>query len=354
MTRPDVTVRGAGVFGLSIAWACALRGARVRVVEAVAVGAGASGGVVGALAPHVPEAWNGKKAFQLESLLAAEAWWSAVEAASGLTTGYARTGRLQPMADTAAVEAARVRGQGAATLWQGRAVWELVKATGARWEPDSPSGWIVRDTLTARINPRAALAALVGAVRSKGGEVIVGEAPDEGAVVWATGAAGLAELSAALGQPVGDRQKGQAALLALDAREAPQLFVDGLHIVPHADGTVAIGSTSERVWQDPAATDGQLDALIAKARAACPALRDAPVVARWASLRPRAASRAPMLGPWPGRPGHFIANGGFKIGFGMAPGVAEAMAALVLDEVDRIPPGFRVEASLKKGGPVTP
>ena len=35
---------------------------------------------------------------------------------------------------------------------------------------------------------------------------------------------------------------------------------------------------------------------------------------RWAGLRPRARSRAPMLGAWPGRPGHFIANGGFKIG----------------------------------------
>lgn len=347
MARPDVTVRGAGVFGLSIAWVCAARGARVRVVETAAVGAGASGGVVGALAPHVPEAWNEKKAFQLESLLVSEAWWGAVEAASGLSTGYGRTGRLQPLADAAAVEAARLRGQGAAALWQGRAVWEVVAATGAAWEPSSPSGWIVRDTLTGRINPKGALAALVAAVRSAGGEVVVGEAPDEGAVVWATGAAGLADLSADLRQPVGDGQKGQAALLAHDARKAPQLFVDGLHIVPHADGTVAIGSTSERVWDDPAATDSQLDALIAKARAACPHLRDAPVVARWAGLRPRAASRAPMLGAWPGRPGHFIANGGFKIGFGMAPGVAGAMAALVLDGVDRIPAGFRVEASLK-------
>ena len=29
----DVTVRGAGIFGLSVAWACALRGASVRVVD---------------------------------------------------------------------------------------------------------------------------------------------------------------------------------------------------------------------------------------------------------------------------------------------------------------------------------
>ncbi|MGB3280922.1 MAG: FAD-dependent oxidoreductase, partial [Pseudorhodobacter sp.] len=69
------------------------------------------------------------------------------------------------------------------------------------------------------------------------------------------------------------------------------------------------------------------------------------LVERWAGLRPRSRSRAPMLGAWPGRPGHYIANGGFKIGFGMAPGLAECMADLVLDGQDRIPEDFRVEAS---------
>jgi glycine/D-amino acid oxidase-like deaminating enzyme len=53
-----------------------------------------------------------------------------------------------------------------------------------------------------------------------------------------------------------------------------------------------------------------------------------------------------MLGPHPLRPGEYIANGGFKIGFGMAPLVAGLMADLVLDGHDRIPPGFRPEASL--------
>jgi glycine/D-amino acid oxidase-like deaminating enzyme len=140
--------------------------------------------------------------------------------------------------------------------------------------------------------------------------------------------------------------KGQAALLHFDARDRPQLFVDGLHIVPHADGTVAIGSTSERDYDDPAATDAQLDDVIDRAVAAMPVLHGARVVQRWAGVRPRSRSRAPMLGPWPGRPGHFIANGGFKIGFGMAPMVAEVMADLILDGRDAIPGDFRVEASL--------
>ena len=40
-----------------------------------------------------------------------------------------------------------------------------------------------------------------------------------------------------------------------------------------------------------------------------------------------------MLGAHPLRPGQFVANGGFKIGFGVAPLAGEAMADLVLEEV---------------------
>jgi len=76
--------------------------------------------------------------------------------------------------------------------------------------------------------------------------------------------------------------------------------------------------------------------------AALPALAGAPVRARWAGVRPRAKSRAPLLGAWPGRPGQFVANGGFKIGFGMAPKVAQVMIDLVLDGKDAIPAGFRL------------
>ncbi len=96
-------------------------------------------------------------------------------------------------------------------------------------------------------------------------------------------------------------------------------------------------------------TDAQLDALIDKARALCPALADAPVVDRWAGIRPRAKSRAPMVGPWPGRPGHYVANGGFKIGLAMAPAVAVMLADLILDGTDRIPPGFLPPVAMAGG-----
>ena len=82
--------------------------------------------------------------------------------------------------------------------------------------------------------------------------------------------------------------------------------------------------------------------------AAVPALAGAEVTHRWSGIRPKAASRAPLLGAWPGRATHFVANGGFKIGFGMAPKVAEVMADLVLEGQDAIPPEFRLDALLQK------
>lgn len=333
MATADVTVMGAGIFGLSVAYACAKRGARVRVIDPFGVGAGSSGGLVGALAPHVPENWNDKKAFQFESLIMAEGFWSEVCATTGIDAGYLRSGRLQPLPDDRAVELARARAETAKDLWQGKAVWEVVPAGEAAWMPPSPTGLVVHDTISALIQPRRATHALAGAVTALGGEIAQDGKP-EGKVVWATGWAGMKEVG-------GNGVKGQAALLDFNAAGRPQLFADALHIIPHTDGTVAIGSTSEREFDAPDTTDGQLDDVIARAVAAFPVLAGARVIERWAGVRPRSKSRAPVLGAHPLRTGEYIANGGFKIGFGMAPKVGEVIADLLLDGVDQIPEGFR-------------
>lgn len=345
MATVDVTVVGAGIFGLSIGYVCATRGARVRVVDRAGIGAGASGGIVGALSPHTPENWNAKKQFQFESLLASRGFWPEVDARSGVSSGYGQVGRLQPIADARAVELAWARGESAKGLWHGQADWTVISAHDA-WSPPSPTGLLIHDTLSARLHPQRACESLAGAIRALGGEIAIGETANDGRIIWATGSAGLQNLSMQLGKPVGAGIKGQALLLRHDAGGAAQLFIDGLHVIAHDDGTVAIGSTSEREFNDPVGTDALLDDLHKRAIATLPQLGDAPVIQRWAGVRPRAKSRAPMLGAWPGRPWHFIANGGFKIGFGMAPKVAEVMADMVLDGRDVIPEGFRVEANL--------
>ena len=346
MAIADVTVMGAGVFGLSVAFACAQRGARVQVIDPNGVAAGASGGIVGALAPHVPENWNAKKAFQFESLITAEEYWRRVAELSGAPTGYTRSGRLQPLADEAAVSLARARAKTALELWEGQAHWAVIPADDAGgWAPPSPSGLLVKDTLTALVHPRDATRALALAVVALGGRIDI-EAPIAGTVVWATGWQGMVEMNAHRPRQVGNGVKGQALLLDYAMPGAPQVFADTLHFVPHLDGTLAIGSTSEREFGVADAVDDQIDALHARAVAAMPMLADAPVLTHWAGVRPRARSRAPMLGQHPFRDGEFVANGGFKIGFGMAPKVGEVMADLVLDGRETIPEAFLPEASL--------
>ncbi|MCW9043110.1 MAG: FAD-binding oxidoreductase [Pseudopelagicola sp.] len=342
----DVTVMGAGAFGLSVAWSCVKRGASVRVIDPFGLGSGSSGGTVGALSPHTPENWNDKKEFQFQSLLMAETYWAEIERIGDQPSGYGRVGRLQPVMNDRGFELARAREETARTLWRGKATWRVIPAEDAGdWAPLTPTGHLIHDTLSARMSPRMACAALAAALRAKGTE-IVSNAPESGQVIWATGWRGLVEMSEDMGRMVGNGVKGQSALLRLSRPNAPQLFADAVHIIPHVDGTVAIGSTSERDFNAPDTTDALLDDVLARAFAAVPALHGAEVIERWAGVRPRAKSRAPMLGDHPTKPGQYIANGGFKIGFGMAPKVGEVMADLILDGTDNIPEPFKPEASL--------
>ncbi len=346
LAMADVTIRGAGIFGLSLAWVCLQRGARVRVIDPNGPGAGASGGLVGALAPHVPENWNSKKGFQLESLLMAQPFWSEVETEGGVSSGYTRAGRLQPIIDAHALTLAQRRADTAKTLWGPAATWQVIDTPPVpAWAPHSATGFWILDTLSAHLHPKRACQSLVAALSARGAE-ITREGRDAGTVVWATGVADLDRISQSVGRTVGNGVKGQAALLQFAMPDGQQLFADGLHFVPHVDGTLAIGSTSEREYDTEDQTDDQLDALIDRARELLPALRDAPILSRWAGIRPRSKSRAPMLGPHPLDPTQFIANGGFKIGFGMAPKCANVMADLVLEGRDAIPEAFRPEASL--------
>ncbi|MEV8467363.1 FAD-dependent oxidoreductase [Fluviibacterium sp. DFM31] len=347
MTIASITIHGAGIFGLSVAYFCLKKGARVTVVDPGGVGAGASGGLVGALSPHTPENWNPKKAFQFESLIMAAPFWDDVARLSGRDPGYGRVGRLQPLADARAVQLARMRQETAAALWQGKAVWEVIEADLAgAWAPRSATGLLIRDTLSARLHPRQGCAALAAAIVALGGEITEAAPVGQDVTVLATGYTGLLDLSQELGVPVGSGVKGQGALLDLDRAGAPQIFAEGVHVVPHGDGTVAVGSTSEREFDAATTTDAQLDAVLETAIRVCPVLNGVPVLARWAGVRPRARSRAPMLGAHPIRPASFIANGGFKIGFGVAPKVGQVMADLILEGVDAIPEGFRVSDNL--------
>ncbi len=350
----DVIVVGGGIFGLSVAYCCARNGQRVKVIDRAGIGSGASGGVVGAMSPHTPDEWNPKKAFQYEALVSAESFWAEVDARSGLSSGYGRVGRITPNMNTRVQALSIKRAASAPDIWGPRFKWDLIDTHPLIDDSYSEYG-LVYDTFSARIHPRQACASLLRACQDLGVETIAGQtvtaitdhavSGDWGefradAIVLAAGAQGFELLDRQYNRNTGTGVKGQSAVLDICLGDAPTIAGEGLYIVPHTNGTVGVGSTSEVTFDDPYSIDAQLDDVLTKARRLCPAIRDAPVLSHWAGLRPKAAKRTPMVGKLPNLDGIYVAGGGFKIGFGIAHKIGQLLADQIAGLDVDLPPTF--------------
>ena len=86
----DLLIVGGGIMGLWAAVMAERAGIDAVLVERQAIGAGASGGVLGALMPYMPDRWDIKKQYQFEALVALEREIESLEAQTGLSTGYRR------------------------------------------------------------------------------------------------------------------------------------------------------------------------------------------------------------------------------------------------------------------------
>ena len=366
-------VVGGGIVGLWVARFAGQAGLSVVLLEAAKIGSGASGGLLGALMPHMPERWNPKKQFQFDALVSLEPKIAGIEAETGLACGYRRCGRLLPLARQHHAGLAADRATDAETRWRTQAggySWQLLdRAPVQDWPAigSMPHG-LVLETLAARVNPRRYLAALAadlgGNVTTIEGDSLDGVEPatgvatttagrtiTSGSLVLTAGHAGFVLLERLTGRPstdFGTGIKGQTALLEAEIDpDWPLVFQDGTYVVPHEGGFAAVGSTSETVFDSGTETDGQLDGVIAKAAALCPALADAPVVERWAGIRPKAIKRDPMIGAVPGYGNLFVASGGFKITFGIAHEMARCVLDLALEgRGEGIPQSFRIEHHL--------
>ncbi|GAB4351256.1 MAG: FAD-binding oxidoreductase [Oricola sp.] len=324
---------------------------------------------MGALMPHQPTGWNEKKQFQLDALISLERELAELEAVTGMSAGYRRTGRVMPIRNAEKRRQSTQWADASRANWPAPYRWRVVDdpPAAARLPADQAPFGANTDNLSARLYPRRLSAALAaglrlhsvavrentgicriapdGVLHLDGGETLV-----PGHAILCAGWESFALVADRFGAPPGQGVKGQAALLRptgpLDPA-SPILYDNGTYVIVHETGDVAVGSTTETEFADPGSTDGEIDAVIASAQALCPALQGAEILERWAGVRPKAAGREPLAGPLPGFANVSIATGGFKIGVAIAHRMADAVLARITgDYPDYLPGIFRPENRL--------
>ncbi|MES0807980.1 FAD-dependent oxidoreductase [Roseibium sp. SCPC15] len=352
----DLAIAGAGVFGLSIARRAIKQGLRVVVLEARYVGAGSSGGLLGALMPHMPARWNPKKEFQFQALFSLEESIRQLEHDTGLSCGYRRCGRILPLTTKDKLEHHQERAEESKLRWlpEETGFSYVVEAAGSRadWlDPAAAPFGLVYETLAARASPRSYLAALAAFVRTQG-TLIEGAAVtdfDETSVsvrlagehtpitasrlVLSGGFSAFDLIEHFTGEMIGRGEKGQALILdGKGLEDRPAIYCDGLYVVPHANGSVAVGSTADREFSDTTPSPARTQELLQRATAFCPQLKGRELIADWAGIRPRCNKRDPLIGKLPGFDAVYAATGGFKISFGIAHQIADCLVAEITGE----------------------
>lgn len=324
------------------------RGEKVVLLEKHKIGAGASGGFLGALMPHMPDSWNAKKQFQFEGLDTLERTVAELEEETGVSCGYRRCGRVMPVTNEKLLGQIERRIKGAGEHWQGRYAMSLQHSQSDDWiSPEIASFGIQQDTLSARINPRQYISSLDAYVRPRcdlleGVEVmklVSGKTQNEvflaggdkiiaGKIIVANGYQAYSLLQPFMGEhnadkPIGRGVKGQAVLLEYAHNdELPIAYHDGSYVVPHEGNRVAVGSTSENEWEDATSFDDGNMGFYERAMELVPALKNAPIIDKWAGVRPRntleGRGTEPFFGAIEGHGNLIALIGGFKITLGIA------------------------------------
>jgi glycine oxidase len=355
----DLVVVGGGVIGLSCAWRAARGGARVAVLERLQPPAGATRVAAGMLAP-VGELTFGEPELLEMTLAAAELYPEFVaelEAATGVGTGYARSGALHVALDRdEAAELRRVhdlqRSLGLEAEWLSpRRCRELEPGL----TPSFNGGVLAAGE--AAVDPRALTAALLAALEFEGVELRTGVEVDAaltdhgrvtgvrtshgeelaaGAVLLATGAfsgetAWLPEPARPAVRPV----KGQIIELGPRAGEAPPceriLASERVYLVPRGDGRLIVGATVEEQGFDTTVTAGGVHELLREAYRLLPDVAEMELIEATAGLRPGTPDNLPRIGPSPVE-GLLWATGHYRNGILMAPLAAETIAGLLATE----------------------
>ncbi|WP_372498443.1 NAD(P)/FAD-dependent oxidoreductase [Streptomyces monomycini] len=374
---PDVVVVGSGIIGAACAEALTRRGVRVTVLDRAPLASGTTahgeGNLLVSDKPPGPE---------LDLALASSARWPRLLAELGeelgeeLGTGLAERCEYETKGGlVVALGEAGARALAGFTAAQ-RAAGVTAREVGPHdvhaYEPHLAPGVraAVHYPQDAQVQPVAAAAALLDAVRRRGGILRAGvralgvERGPGGRVTALRTSAGTLPCGAVVNAcgPWAGRFAGEAgAPLPVQPRRGLVLVTAPLppgtvrHKVYDADyvgavgsgdadlrtstvveatrgGTVLIGSSRERSGFEERFRVAVLRELARKATALFPVLGHVPVIRAYGGFRPYTPDHLPVIGPDPRLPGLWHATGHEGAGIGLAPATGELLAQLYAGE----------------------
>ena len=333
-------VVGGGIIGCATAYALARAGCAVTLFERSSPGAEASSAAAGLLAPM------GESAGSPFEQLALASWRLYPEVAddlrerTGIDVEYVTRGTVYPLYSAREVDeaAARARRPQARELgveaWDAADVLEREPALAASVRGAmfvKGDHWVNNQRLVVAyaqaalaagvaLRPGAAVTRIVVEDGRARGVVADGERFDGDAVLLAAGA-WTGELVATFGArlPVEPRRGQMLALAHVPPVLRHVVHGSDVYLVPRPSGELLVGATVERVGFKREVTAHGIGALLSAALSLVPALGGLAISRTWYGFRPWVPDDLPVLGPWPGLEGLFVATAHFRNGILLAP-----------------------------------
>ena len=337
-----VLIVGGGIIGCAAALELARAGCRVTVLERATPGAEASSAAAGLLAPIDESAETNFARLALASWRLYPDVVRDLQDRTGIDVEYVTRGTIYP------TSADRKRRD--VTAWadieefgveilQGEEVHRLEPALspaishaifvrGDHWLNNQRLVLAYAQTAVAagvELNSGCHVSRLIadgGRVRAV---VTEGERIEGDAVLLAAGA-WSGELMAGLGLSFRvEPRRGQMLALAHVPPAITHCVHGEVYLVPRPSGELLIGATVERAGFHRAVTAEGIAGLLQAAFELVPSVRELPIARTWCGFRPWAPDSLPVLGPWPGLEGLFVATGHFRNGILLAPITARLM-----------------------------
>ncbi len=348
-----VLIIGAGIIGVAIADALAVRGAKVTVIDMRGPGRGASVASAGILAPHV-ESHHEPRFLDLatRSLDMYDDFVAGAAERSGRRIEYARTGTLEVALDESdatrlAESRSRLKAASVPHEWldgnelrqvepaiSGAALGALLIKPHGYVGVSSLIGALVESARMAGVSFEAPVEALEILADADGVEVRAGStryAADAVVIAAGTwsGRIRIQNVPRLDVHPV----RGQLLHLTWTAAHRPGRVVWGprCYTVPWSDGSLLVGATAEHAGFDERTTVAAIQELTAAVNELLPESRAAALREVRVGLRPASADELPIIGPLSGAPRIVTATGHYRNGVLLAPVTAAIVRDYVLD-----------------------